>query len=317
MTVDRQPQGLPQVTICINTRNRPEGLARLLNSLAPQTLQDPTCQIVVVNDGSHNTHYAMVVGRFGAAVEYYPLDRAVGIPAARNMAVSRALGQFLVFVDDDCVVPPFWLAWLRARLASQPELDVVAGVTRPLLPEPPNFMAKVQAAFGLYPNPEKRLGGLRFVTANLAIRRSLFDQVGGFRAFEAGPASGSDTDLSNRVCGVASTRRLDLDWFVFHDVGEPVLACMKRYWRYGYADTWLARFAPAVDGDLQTAPGPLLPFLKITLRANMRRACAHFPGKVQQIRAAALASLIQFGYFRGRHAALRASPPTSALHKAL
>lgn len=306
-----RPAARPSLALCINTRNRPDGLARLLESVAPQAAAQPGCRIIVVNDGSHDARYAEVLRRHGAMVDYHPLSPRVGIPAARNIAASHAEADFLVFIDDDCVAPPFWLDWLMALIETEPELDVIAGVTRPLLPETPGFFARVQQAFGLYPNPEKRLGGLRFVTANLAIRRSLFTALGGFRSYPGGPASGSDTDLSDRVCWTACARRLDPHWYVFHDVGEAVPACMARYWRYGYADMWLGRFArPAGEGaPAGPAASSRIGDMRRLLKANRNRARSVFPTGAQQLRAALLASLIQLAYLEGRRAGARARPP--------
>jgi glycosyltransferase involved in cell wall biosynthesis len=303
------------LTICINTRNRPGGLARLLAALVPQVATKPDCAIVVVNDGSHDTRYDTVIRGYDAKVYYHQITPQVGIAAARNIAASHADGAFLVFIDDDCVPPPFWLDWLLSLLSEQPDLDLIAGVTKALLPAKPSFFAKVQAAFGLYPNPEKRLGGMRFVTANLAIRRSLFHELRGFRAFPGGPASGSDSDLSVRVSQTAKARRLDPDWYVLHDVGEPVLSCLRRYWRYGYADIWLSRFA---KHETQPTLPPMIAesrfdFLRRSITANRLRARDSFPSPPAQLAAALLATLIQQGYEEGRRAGRRAKPPASTV----
>jgi glycosyltransferase involved in cell wall biosynthesis len=285
----------------------------------PQVAKHPECKIVVVNDGSHDASYAEVMRWYETVVCYQPIAPRVGIPAARNIAARYADRAFLVFIDDDCVAPPFWLDWLLALIETEPELDVIAGITKPLLPENRSFFAKVQKVFDLYPNPEKRPGGMRFVTANVAIRRSLFMSLGGFHSYQDGPASGSDTDLSDRVCRTACARRLDPDWYVFHDVGEPVLSCMRRYWRYGYADTWLNRFArPADEQDPsgQTFE-PIMIYMRRTIGANMIRARIFFPTRTQQCRAALLASLVQFGYFVGRRAGARAKPPSASTKKAM
>jgi mycofactocin glycosyltransferase len=302
---------LSGISICIITRNRPQGVARLLAALMPQV--GPACEVIVVNDGSHSPDYRAAIAPFGDAILYQPLEKASGIATARNVAVSHAGRDFVVFIDDDCVPPPFWLDWLSATLEAEPALDVIAGVTKPLLPAQPHFFAKVQEAFGLYPNPEKRDGAIRFVTANLAIRHRLLRQVGGFRAFEGGPASGSDSDLSDRVCRLPSARRIDPEWYVYHDVGEPVLSCLRRYWRYGYADGWRTRF----DEGCPDSPRAALirqgrgAFLRHSYRGNLALAQGKIAGRMRQICAALLATLVQAGYLEGIRAAGRAKAPGS------
>jgi glycosyltransferase involved in cell wall biosynthesis len=62
------PVPRPSLALCINTRNRPEGLARLLASVVPQVAKHPECKIVVVNDGSHDASYAEVMRRYETPV---------------------------------------------------------------------------------------------------------------------------------------------------------------------------------------------------------------------------------------------------------
>lgn len=239
MTEAVNPQSL---AVCVITHRRPQGLRRLLAALRPQVEDHPGRSIAVVNDGSHDSVYESVAQKFGDIIQYRPLDRNIGIAAARNEVARLANGDFLVFIDDDCLPPPFWLDWLSARLANHPELDVVAGVTRALLPEKPDFFARVQEIHGIHPNPGRHGDQLRFVTANLAIRRTYFWDLGGFHLRPEFPGAAEDTELASRVSRSNGSRLIDWEWYVHHDVGDGFRVNLRRYWRYGYSSGWLHRF---------------------------------------------------------------------------
>ena len=184
-------------SIGIVTYRRPERLRRLLASLKPQTEGRRDREIIIINDGSHDAAYQTVVDEFAAMIRYVPLATNVGIAAARNRCVAEAAGEYIVFTDDDCVAPPWWLDWLASRLAKSPEVDVVAGTTEPLW-RTRGFFERVQAHYRLLPHPWMSPDRPVFVTACVAIRRAMFKRVGGF-------------GLSAHLCG-GGHRVCDADW---------------------------------------------------------------------------------------------------------
>lgn len=233
--------GPKRFSVLICTHNRPDGLAALLNSLVPQIAGHPEREIIVVNDGTHDARYSSVVGRYASAIRYMPLPKNVGIARARNSAAELATGEYLVFTDDDCEVPRFWLDWVDANLQCQPELDVVAGFTRPLRPEQANLMGRVQAAFDLLPRPFI-LGeiDLSFVTACLAVRAKAFRRVGGFATGQSFATASEDTDLAIRLAQLGVRIRVDQDWHVFHELATSMVSELRRFRRYGYGNRQLA-----------------------------------------------------------------------------
>jgi glycosyltransferase involved in cell wall biosynthesis len=303
----------PSLSVCVITHRRPQGLRRLLEALKPQVEGYPGRSIAVVNDGSHDAAYESVIREFAGIVCYRSLSRNVGTAAARNEVALLADGDFLVFIDDDCLPPPFWLDWLAARLADHSELDVVAGITRPLLPEKPDFFARVQAIHGIFPNPDRHGDQLRFVTANLAIRRVFFWQLGGFRHRPGFPGAAEDTELSSRVSRSKGSRRLDLEWYVCHDVGDGFRVNLRRYWRYGYSNGWLDKFTASPsyhDNDrwyCQTGAKRLAHFIWC-FRRRLAQARPHFPFLASALYSALLATLVlDVAHLEGLRAARRAA----------
>lgn len=296
----------PRLTVAISTFRRPLGLKRLLESLRPQVEHRATREIVVVNDGSHDAAYEGVIHGFGDIVSYHPLAANVGIARARNASTARARGDYLVFTDDDCVPPAFWLDWLEARLDASPEIDVLIGTTRANLPERPSFIERVNGHYALIPQPHGTQAVPLFATANVAIRRALFEQVGGFVSDDAFPGAGEDTDLSVRLAAAGARTVIDKNWFVLHDASDGLVRQMRRYWRYGYANVWLSRrtTAPARNARLSDARRRLHVANTIELmRENLVLSHGFSDWRVARWCSAAAASLVQAAYYDGCAAA--------------
>jgi hypothetical protein len=89
----------------------------------------------------------------------------MGPGSARNRAAAEARGAWLAFTEDDCTPAPDWLARTAARLAAEPESDVLVGPT--LKP-------------GGRPVRRRAAEGPDYLPTNLFVRRALFAQLGGF-----------------------------------------------------------------------------------------------------------------------------------------
>ncbi len=134
----------PLISVLVCTYHRPQGLARLLDSLAElQWLRPdrPRVEVVVVdNDAEGSAESACEAARAtpGPTIRYVRETRQ-GIPFARNASVAAADpdATHVVFVDDDETVEPLWLNEML-RIAEEYGADVVAGRVEPrfLAPAP-------------------------------------------------------------------------------------------------------------------------------------------------------------------------------------
>lgn len=231
-TADRRGSGL---SVVLPTHGRPDNLDRLLDSLRKQLAVSSDRQCIVVNDGTHDESYAAVIERHRDYVEYVALPESLGPSAARNAGAARARGEFLVFVDDDCVASPFWLDWLSALLVENPDLDMVGGTTRPLTTELPGLLEPLLIDCGYYPMPI--LFGdevMILVSACLAVRRARFELIGGF---DPRVRVGEDRNLTYRLKRERAVCYVDPSWYVYHDMTATLRQHLRRYFAYGY---WLA-----------------------------------------------------------------------------
>jgi glycosyltransferase involved in cell wall biosynthesis len=300
---------VPSLTIAVTTCRRPAGLLRLLDALRPQVEGRRGREIVVVNDGSHDADYEAVVGKFKGLLRYEALPVNLGVGAARNRAAALADGAFVVYVDDDCVPPPFWLDWLAGRLAAQPDLDVLAGTAR-LLWRSRGFFERVQAHFRMLPRPWVTLQDIIFVTANVAIRRKILERLGGFRPLRIG----EDSELAGRIALAGARAAFDEDWFVLHEP-EPFRAKLRKYWRYGFTNVALHErtTVPVAFANLLHARRRLH---VRNARFNFRRAMAEADGfsvsPASRLAAVLAVTCVQMAYYDGCAAGARsrrARPP--------
>lgn len=122
-----------RATVIIPTYNRPAHLARLLGCLARQE-GDVVEEVIVCDDGS-STDTAGALAPFEGAVPGLTLLRQddLGFRAgqARNLGIRRARGGVLIFLDDDLLLPPGFVAEHVAahacRVNGSPNRRIVLG----------------------------------------------------------------------------------------------------------------------------------------------------------------------------------------------
>ena len=206
-----------------------------LNALAPQVRRAAPVRLIVVNDGTHDPTYDRVIAKYEDVVLYRPLPANLGPAHARNEGVRASDAVFVAFLDDDCVAPPHWLNWLLALMETEPHIDVFGGPTRPpQTVEIPSAIERFNRAFGFYPRPLYSGGEIFCLpSANVAVRRSIFVNAGGFdTAFRY--AAGEDLNFFYQLKKSGYKFFIDEKLFVIHPVSDTPRAFVRRWYRYGY-----------------------------------------------------------------------------------
>ena len=153
---------ISEVDVVIPTFRRPEALASCLKSLDSQTLAPASIEVV---DDSETDY---------------------GPGTSRNIGWKRGTGRYVAFIDDDCLAQEDWIESLQ-RVFSENDIGGIEGgiTTSDENGETINF------------NPPSRFRWDRFKTANLAVRRDILEEIGGFD--ERYHMHREDTDLAWRV----------------------------------------------------------------------------------------------------------------------
>ncbi len=105
-----QDERLPTVSVVIPTRARSEVVRRAVHSALTQTLRD--IEVIVVVDGVDPATVAVLKEIPDPRLVIAPLPQPVGAAEARNIAVQRARGAWIAFLDDDD-------EWLPEKLERQ------------------------------------------------------------------------------------------------------------------------------------------------------------------------------------------------------
>ena len=106
------------ISVIVTTYNREDALAAVLRSLRGQT--DRNFEVIVADDGSGPATASLIDGlkaSVGHRVAHvWHEDRGFRAGEIRNRAVLAARGDYVIFLDGDCIVRPNFVAMHR-RLA--------------------------------------------------------------------------------------------------------------------------------------------------------------------------------------------------------
>ncbi len=171
-------------SVIIPTCHRNDDLARCLERLAPgaQTLPAADYEVIVSDDGRASTAETMVRERFPWA--RWTQGPRRGPAANRNHGAKLAVGEWLVFTDDDCLPE---LGWLAAYAVAADGQTVLEGRT---------------SACGQRDRLDMECpineGGGCLWSCNFAVRKVGFEEIGGFDEGFPGAAM-EDMDLHERL----------------------------------------------------------------------------------------------------------------------
>jgi GT2 family glycosyltransferase len=231
--MDSAAAGGPEISVVVPHLNQPDLLEICLASLAAQTLPPDRFEVIIVDNGS---------GRLPAAeVAHFPFARLVlepepGPGPARNRGIALARARTIAFLDSDCIADPRWLATLLETFAAQPETGVLGGRVTIFAAGPrPNVAEAFDLVYGI--RQEVTIARHRFAaTANLAVRREVFDAVGLF----AGLAVSEDMEWGQRADAAGWPTRLAPGALVRHPARDS-MAALRKQWDRHVSHFWSMR----------------------------------------------------------------------------
>jgi GT2 family glycosyltransferase len=174
----------PAVSVVIPTYRRRASLERALSALARQTLPATSYEVIVSIDGSEDGTREMV-GEFRAPFSLRALWQPnSGSAAARNAGAREAVGELLVFLDDDMEPAPECLAGhADAHLTNlrQAVLGAVPVCADEASPPTTQYMAeRFRRHLAKLSSPGHEIGPRDVYSMNFSIRKEVFLEVGLF-----------------------------------------------------------------------------------------------------------------------------------------
>ena len=155
-------------SIIIPTYERPDDLAIGLRALLGENQTGaPTYEIIVSDDSKTDSSRNMVEEKF--PLVSWGSGKKNGPAGNRNAGSKRAKGEWLIFLDDDCIAQKNYIQAYAEAIDQYPEVEVFEG--RIFADRP-----RITWAEGC---PENSEGGM-FWTSNLCVKKRTFERVGGF-----------------------------------------------------------------------------------------------------------------------------------------
>ena len=250
-------------SVILCTHNRATLLRRALESLADLDVPSGLAWelLVVDNNSTDDTRAIVEQERAEARLPCrYLYEPSQGKSFALNTGIARALGQVLVFTDDDVT---FDRGWLRALLAAfdAPDCAGVGGQIVPVWPAPPPRWYSATGPYRLLPAVVAyQFDASGPVTrppygANMAYRREIFERYGSFLTV-IGPRArqmirGEDSEFGLRVLA-GGERVIYVPSAIVHHRVEPERMKLRYFEQYYYGEGRMeARVFPVPPGTIR------------------------------------------------------------------
>ncbi len=235
--VARTPEeSLGDASIVIPAMDRADSLGLTLHSVFGAR------SVTVVDDGSLDpASVAAAAARHGATVVVHEANR--GPAAARNTGIAASCGEFVAFLDSDCIAPPGWPDSMLNHFVD----PAVAAVAPRVQANPAGHSVidryettRSALDMGAFPGlvrPGSRLGFLP--TAALIVRRSALGA-----GFDENLRLGEDVDLIWRLTDAGWHVLYDPSVIVAHSTRARPRAWLTRRFEYGTSAAALSRRHP-------------------------------------------------------------------------
>ncbi len=233
----------PRFSVIVPVYNRISEVHDLLESLSEQTLK--CFEVIIVEDGSTEPcrEIAKSHAITGLPVKYFYKENE-GRSIARNYGIERSSGQWLIFFDSDCVIPPDYFAILSRELDANPELQCFGG------PDAAHeSFSTTQKAINYSMTSFLTTGGIRggkvslekFTprTFNMGFSREVYERVGGFREMFS-----EDIDMSTRIRQAGFSIGLVRPAFVYHKRRVDMRKFMRQVYVFGMSRITLKLLYP-------------------------------------------------------------------------
>lgn len=176
----------PEISVVVSTYNRSGSLSAAMESILGQ-VNAPEYELVIADNGSTDGT-AQLVKEYALRSDRvrYVFEPRQGVAYGRNAGVAQSVAPLIAFTDDDVAVSKDWLCAIHASFEENPQFGCIGGKVLPRWPEPPpRWLTRAHwAPLALLDYGDTQALGAEnqkcLITANMAMRRTAFEQIGGF-----------------------------------------------------------------------------------------------------------------------------------------
>lgn len=229
-------------SVIIPVYNRPNEVDELLNSLLKQTFSN--FEVLIIEDGSEEKCEAIVEGYQSQLDIKYFYKPNSGQGFSRNFGFEKALGDYFVVFDSDCLIPQDYFERVETHLNNEP-LDAFGGPDRAH-----SSFTPMQKAISYSMTSPFTTGGIRGNKAhtgvfhprsfNMGISKEVFEKTKGYKITRMG----EDIELSLRIIENGFKTGLIPEAFVYHKRRTSLKQFFKQLHFFGRARVNIKRFYP-------------------------------------------------------------------------
>jgi len=202
-------------SVILPTFHRPDDVSSFLESMQNQKYKNFE---IIIGDGSLDDSVKNVVEKFKASLNItFIYEKGIKASEARNEACERAVGEFLVFIDSDCIVPSHYFSSIVDFLSKKEDVVAFGGADKAH-----KSFTPVQKAISYAMTSIFTTGGIRGKKTsiekfhlrgfNMGVRRDVFFELGGFSKMQVA----EDIDFSMRLYKAGYKAYYIPEAFVYH-----------------------------------------------------------------------------------------------------
>ena len=228
----------PIISIITPTYNRADELKHLYRSIRQQSIDLEKLEFIISDDGSTDSTKSMVdkwVEMSEISIKFIT-QKNQGPGAARNHGMMVAEGDLFLFIDSDCEAHPDWINIIYEEY-QQNKFDAFGGPDGAkddfsVLQKSIDFaMTSFFTTGGMRGHSEDMLAKFFPRTHNMGIKRSIYDQIGGF----GGLRHGQDIEFSNRIRKSGARIKFLINAIVYHRRRTSLKQFFKQVFNWGVA----------------------------------------------------------------------------------
>ena len=230
------------ISVVIPARNAAATLDDCLDAIDASTYAGR--EVIVVDDGSVDETAAIAKAHGCRVVRP---EASLGAATARNLGAREAAGQTILFTDADCLLQPGALGYVADNLAD-PTVAGVVGLLGPRI-RFADFASQFKNLWmyftysRLAESAAARNGVGLFFTSIAAIRKPIFEQMGGFDTNYQGTSVTEDIEFGQRLFTaghkVVLDGRLQVEHIKHYTLAQILKTDLER--AAGLTRTWLRK----------------------------------------------------------------------------
>ena len=219
-----------QFSIILPTYNRIKNLKRMLESLQASLDGYKNWELIIIDNNSGDGTYEFCKSRFQSAANVKVLsNKNSSAYISRNIGIKNSVGKYLVFFEDDLIIPKNWYQQINDLIRESPNEAIFSFAIKSK--EKYSHVLTVIQEYEKKKVIQKRSKSGCVSTPSMLVKRTIFDEYGLFNENNRG----GDIEYTFRLLNNNEEITPVLDIFVYHEFVFSLINFIKRSFAYGFS----------------------------------------------------------------------------------